>query len=39
LHFGHFVTLAGLILKFEARRRSRRMLLVRFFGTPTSYSF
>ena len=39
LHFGHFVTFAGWILKFDARRRSRRMLLVRFFGTPTASSF
>src|SRR6266702_5358745 len=36
LHFGHFVTLAGTILKFAARRRSRRMLDVRFLGTPTA---
>src|SRR6266702_6141910 len=34
LHFAHFVTFTGVILKFAARRRSRRMLLVRFLGTP-----
>ena len=35
LHFGHLMTLTPFSLKLAARRRSRRMLLVRFFGTPT----
>jgi hypothetical protein len=35
LHFGHLVTFTGFSLKFEARRRSRRVLLVLFFGRPT----